>query len=85
MQYIGVVFAVGVWVYFEFYRIPRMMEDLRNLDNVQFAPVRLTLERHGIALGNCQDAFDEIWEKLDEFDQKFDVGTKQAPKAVSRN
>lgn len=83
MQYIGIILAIGVWIYFEFYRIPRTVS--LAIDSLGLDKINNDLNTCKLALGNCQDAFDEVWEKLDEFDQKFDVGTKQAPKAVSRN
>lgn len=86
MQYIGIVLAIGVWIYFEFYRIPSVIKSL------QIEHINDTLTNHGTTikshsrdLKDCDEVFAGIWEKIDEFDQKFDVGTKTSPKAIARN
>lgn len=87
---IGIILAIAVWIYFEFYRIPKLhkhyyssMETLFNEWNNEF-PEKFdsNFDWHK---KNIKEAIDEIWEKIDELEQIKDVGTKISPKAVSRN
>lgn len=78
MQYIGIIVAIGVWAYFEFYRIPKLFST--------FTPLTYKLESNfNVFKRGTKEAIDEIWEKIDEFEQQRDVGTKLSPKVIPRN
>lgn len=89
---IGIILAIAVWAYFEFYRIPKVLkgtlteieiEDVWHKHELEFQK-KFDFEMSRFWKGT-KEAVDEIWEKIDEFEQKRDVGTKISPKAISRN
>lgn len=90
MQYIGIIIAVGVWAYFEFYRIPKEKEKLIYVAaNTALDLIKQQwgeeFEIHGKALKGHKAAIEELQEDVTAIEQRFDIGNKQVPKAVSRN
>lgn len=86
MQYIGIIIAIGVWAYFEFYRIPKLIYVTANtaldLLKQQWGE---EFESHGKALKSHVTAIIELQEDVTAIEQRFDIGNKQVPKVISRN
>lgn len=88
MQYIGIITAIAVWAYFEFYRIPRLKELIYTETNSCFTDIKYQADKtdkHETALKGHASAITELQEDVTAIEQRFDIGNKQVPKVISRN